>query len=347
MLLLLPLAALGQAPRDPLAPRSDGRDALVQRLHTVTVCSSDLERSRRFYEGAMRMRMRGPLAESAATRAALRRLLAIPEPIDWQSYVFDRPGAAEAARVRLLVLTRETPLIRPRFSGQIEGSLSIGFAVADMKAAHAHVLASGFEEAGRYSELTLRRPDTGEPYVVYEALFKAPDGVYGLAVARTGGMPPIGPIDEATGFGGPAYSGLVVPSSDRFLRFLTEGLGFEVRRDMEFRSSGPQGGLALPEGTSFRFLQVYAPGATTGYLVILDMRERGLGSDVAPRPPNRGVAAWSFETRDLERAKARLEGAGAPIVAGPLELDTPDLGRVRALAAHAPNGFLIELFQPR
>ncbi len=69
-------------------------------------------------------------------------------------------------------------------------------------------------------------------------------------------------------------------------------------------------------------------------------------SGVAPRPPNRGLVAWTFPVRDLGEVERRAKAAGTPIVAGPIDYRSPTLGRHRALTVLAPNGFLVELVEP-
>ena len=351
---VLVLAALLASPRsaqaqagDPLAPKTDPRDAPIGRLTTITVGTRDLVASRRFYGAAMGMRERGPLPVDAKTKSALRKLWAIPAEIDWVTYLYDRPGAERAAQIRLMVLSKETKQIRPEWTGQRAGSLSIGFAIADMTRTVAHVAESGFGTTSGVSPLQLTRPDNGAAYTVEETHFKAPENIYGLGVARSAAMPPIGPIDPATGIGGPSYSGQTLIDSDSVLRFYVDALGMEVRRDMKMKSGGPTGGLALPAGTEFRFVQVYSPGENAGYLVFLDMTTNSLPNEVASRPPNRGITMWSFPVKDIKIAEARLKRNGATVVAGPMDLDTTEHGRHAALTVLAPNGFLVELFQPR
>ena len=331
--------------RDPLAPKTDGSEANVRRLAVVTLCTTDFESTRHFYRDGMGLRERGPLETSSDTRSSLRALWGLPKDIDWTEYVYDRPSLNGVASVRVLVLSKETPQIRTRRSGQDEGSLSIGFAVSDIKKAVARLEEAGFGTTAGVSELSLKRPDTGASYTVEETHFKAPDNVYALGVARSAGMPPVGPIDPATGVGGPSYTGITLVDSNRFVAFLKDGLGFEIRRDIEMRTSGPLGGLALPEGTVFRFVQAFAPGSTTGYLVLLDMKDRSLPNPTPPRPPSRGIAMWTFEVRDIQLATERARAAGGTVVAGPTRLDRPPFGPHKASTTLAPGGLLIELVQ--
>ena len=67
------------------------------------------------------------------------------------------------------------------------------------------------------------------------------------------GMPQLGPVDPATGRGGPIYSALIIENSDDVLAFYVDGLGLELRSDRQFKSSGSKGALGVPDGTE-RFL---------------------------------------------------------------------------------------------
>ncbi|HSL16979.1 MAG TPA: VOC family protein, partial [Methylomirabilota bacterium] len=160
-------------------------------------------------------------------------------------------------------------------------------------------------------------------------------------------MPQLGPVDPATGRGGPIYSAQVIERSDEVLSFYVDVLGLELRSDRQFKSSGSKGALGVPDGTEFRFSIVYAEGARFGHLLFLDFQD-GLGvprPDVAPRPPNRGLAMWTFPVRDLTEMEARIRSAGIEPFAGPVELESPSLGRHRALTVLDPGGFMVELFE--
>ncbi|MEM7587703.1 MAG: VOC family protein, partial [Acidobacteriota bacterium] len=186
----------------------------------------------------------------------------------------------------------------------------------------------------------------GSEYGMHETIWKAPDYMHAVTLSRRDGMPQLGPVDAQTGRGGPVYSAQSIQDSDRVLAFYTDVLGFELRSDREWKSHGSKGALAVPDGTVFRFSILYAPGASHGHLLFIDFRDGALpDSGVAPRPPHRGLAAWTFPVRDLAEVERRARQAEVQIVAGPIEYTSPSLGQHQALTVLAPNGFLIELVQ--
>ncbi len=78
--------------------------------------------------------------------------------------------------------------------------------------------ALGFQSTAGIVRLTITRPD-GISYVSGEVLFRGPEQIYMLAVGRPPDMTPVGPIEPATGMGGPAYSALIVPDATREIEF--------------------------------------------------------------------------------------------------------------------------------
>jgi catechol 2,3-dioxygenase-like lactoylglutathione lyase family enzyme len=188
----------------------------------------------------------------------------------------------------------------------------------------------------------------GTLYGIHETIFKAPDYVHSVAISRGDGMPQLGPVDPATGRGGPVYSAQIIENSDQVLAFYVSNLGLELRSDRQFKSSGSKGALGVPDGTEFRFAIVYAEGAAFGHLLFLDYQGRlGVPSTgIAPRPLNRGLVMWSFPVRDIDEMAQRLANAGVELVAGPAELTSPSLGLHRAITVLDPSGFMVELFEP-
>jgi catechol 2,3-dioxygenase-like lactoylglutathione lyase family enzyme len=224
--------------------------------------------------------------------------------------------------------------------------LSLGFPTAELVPWDAELRRLGYEGMNPMSEYRVPRPD-GSDYGMQETIFKAPDYMHAVTLSRRDGMPQLGPVDSRTGRGGPVYSAQILEESDRVLAFYTEVLGLELRSDREWKSSGSKGALAVPDGTVFRFSILYSQGATFGHLLFVDFRGKGLPpTGVAPRPPNRGLAMWSFPVRDLGEIERRVEEHGITVVGGPVSYESPSLGRHRALTLLAPNGFLVELFEP-
>jgi len=323
------------------------RSYRIGSLLMVTHVTADGDATRHFYRDMMAMADASEKAMPAAARAAQCRLWGLGEDTRWSEQLYERPTLREVPRVRVLVMDRAGAAIRPDMDVLIEGGLSVGFAVRnrpEMEQCVARGEALGIGTTAGITTIEFRRPD-GTPYEALETHFRAPDEVYGLGVGRPEDLPPVGPIEPGQMIGGPAYSAQVVNHADDDIAFYRDVLGFEVRRDVDLTSSGPAGGLGLQAGTVMRFVQLYAAGSSTGYLVMLDFRDAGRPNPATVRPPGRGVAMWTFPTDDLDAVVERCRGFGLRTLGGPVALDSPLLGRHRAATVLTPHGFLIELVE--
>lgn len=313
----------------------------------VTHVTGEAAATRHFYHDMMAMADASHRVTTTAGQARQRTLWGLGVEARWTEQLFERPGLPQVPRVRVLAMEAPGDLVRPGMEVLREGGLSVGFAVrnrAEMEHCVARGEALGIGTTAGITTIEFRRPD-GSPYEALETHFRAPDDVYGLGVGRPEDLPPVGPIEPGQKIGGPAYSAQVVNHADDEVAFYRDVLGFEVRRDVDLTSSGPAGGLGLAAGTVMRFLQLYAPGTETGYLVMLDFRDRGLPNPAAIRPPARGVAMWTFPTDDLDAVLARSRDHGVATFAGPLALESAWLGPHRAATVLTPHGFLVELVE--
>jgi catechol 2,3-dioxygenase-like lactoylglutathione lyase family enzyme len=345
LLLAAPILSDGER-IDPLAPKTRAEDALTLQLHTATLITADLETALRFYRDGLGLTARGPLPVDSATREIQRRLWGIPSVMSWELYLLERPTVPGTIQIRLLVLDRETPLMHSTWDGREPGTFSLGFPTTDLPPWDRELRAMGFDSMNPLSEYRVPHPD-GSDYRMQETILKAPDFMHAVTLSRRDGMPQLGPVDPETGRGGPVYSAQILEDSHGVLSFYTEVLGLELRSDRQWKSSGSKGALAVPDGTVFRFAIVYSPGARFGHLLFLDFQGKGLPpTGVEPRPPNRGLAMWSFPVRDLAEIENRVEEHGTPVVGRPFTYESPSLGRHRAMTVLAPNGFLVELFEP-
>lgn len=316
---------------DPMAPTSDARGP-VGPLAAVTHCTADPQRCLKFYTELMGMR---PIDDN-------------PSPEDQanllggglgRSWILGRDHPSPTVR---LIEVPGAETVRPDLQTLIHGGLSIGFAVADMDACVADAQRLGFESTAGVVRLTMQRGD-GTPYDALETLFKLPDDALGLAVSRPPDLTPVAPIPADGNAGGPAYSAIVINHADADIGFFRDGLGYEVRRDLDLESSGPEGGLALASGTIMRFAQLYSPGTASGYLVILDFRELGISAPAPPVPPRRGVVCWSFLCADLDATCTQAQAAGGRLRTPPMTLNDDWLGATRSASLETPSGLLIEL----
>ena len=315
-----------QAQSDPLAATSAIDSAAASPLREITVVTGDAPAAHRFYAQAVGMTAR-PLKRLAAGEARLLGINGIT------AATLFAPRGAASARVRILAPARAPSPLRPAHVALVPGGLAIGLPVADQQAREAIVTAAGFGSVVGVTTMSLPRGD-GSSYTVGEIHYRAPDGVIVLGIDR-GTMPPVGPIDPATGIGGPAYASMVVADLAASERFMRDVLRFEKRRDAVFTSAGPKGGLGLADGQRFAFQQWFAPGTATGYVILMQMLGRPAGP-APPRAPHSGIVMLGFDVADLGAAATRAAAAGFRLIARPR-------GDRESLILAMPDGMLIEL----
>jgi catechol 2,3-dioxygenase-like lactoylglutathione lyase family enzyme len=336
-------ASASQA-RDPLAPQATTVNPATGPLHTATICTSDLPTTLRLYRDGLGMRARGPVDVSASVRAIQNRLWGLDADARWTLYLLDRPAVDGAIRIRLLVFDAPGATIRKTWDPREPAPFTLGFPTANLPPLDAKLRELGFESLARMEQSQIPRPD-GTTYGLMESVFKGPDKVHAVGVSRLDNMPQLGPVDAATGHGGPAYSAQVVVNSDAVVAFYRDVLGYELRSDREWKS-GNSSAIGLPAGTPFRLAIMYAPGAAAGHLLLMDFREASAApSGVAPRPPNRGLGMYSFPVKSLDTTAAKIRAAGVKVISDPVSYDSPDLGQHRAMTVLAPNGVVVELFE--
>lgn len=342
-LIFLPInEALSQNKKDALAPKSSAEDALTGQLYAATIATCDLAQSRLFYEQGFGMQIRGPLTVPRESKRLQRQLWGIPNDIDWDLYILERPETPDVMKIRLLVLNKPTPSIHQSWNSMELGPLSLGFPNTQPKMLDSLQRRLGFGSQAPMQTYPVKAPD-GSTYNISETIFNGPDFVKGINVHRGNGMPQLCPVDEQTGLGGPGYSAQVVENSEEVLKFYTEILGLELRADRVWETTGA---LGAPAGTKYRFALVYAKGASHGHLLFIDyLNAETLSSGVAPRLPNRGLAMWTFPVKDLKTLYERAKTANVAIVQPPTIYESPLLGKREVMTLLAPNGFLVELFQ--
>lgn len=339
---LTTVIAGGAAIADPLAARSDAGTALASPLKAVTYVTDTPDEAAALYRDAFDMAVLR-LELTDARRAAYAELLGA-EPAALASIAYaHRPSTQGEAAIRIVGLADATTEARPGHDARQPGVLSLGMAVRDVEH-HGDIAARlGLPSSVGPTAITLQNAE-GQPYTVGEIHFLAPHGAYVLGVSRPDDMTPVAELDPLTGVGGPAYSGAMAEDPDAMVAFIETVLGYEARRDIVLQSSGPDGGLGLPEGAQLRFAQLFAPGSRTGYVIVMGVGEDAAPAVKAPRPPTLGLGGWVFEVNDLDAAIERAAGLGTQ-VRGPLALDDPALGTRRAAALIAPNGQLVELYE--
>ena len=349
-LLLLPAIGIAKdndtQPKDFLAPQSSPEDALTGALHTITVSTNSLEESLLFYRDGNGLTVTGPIKTGYITKRRQRKLWDIPRRTKWDLYLLHRKGVPGTVQIRLLVLHKRAPAIHQSWSPLELGPFGMGLPNLQPLRQDEKLRQLGFGSLNKIKTAPSFRPD-GSTYPISETIFNGPDFVHGICINRGDGMTQLGPIDPKSGLGGPAYSTQIIEDTDREVAFYTDVLGLELR---VARTSTTREGSALgvPPGTVFRFSIVYAMGANSGALLFLDYQNREtIAPNAEPRVPNLGIGMWSFPTRSLETVLDRARENNIEIVRRPTRYKSPALGDVRAATLLAPNGFLVEIFEPK
>ena len=233
--------------------------------------------------------------------------------------------------------------MREAYHGLYVGGATVSFPIADLRAHEQRMSALGVESTMGVKELEFTSPE-GETYVSAEIVYKAPDNVFVMGVTRPDVFIPVGPMDASTGIGGPAYSARCVARTDATIAFFSDVLGYEVRRDMVIVVDGSSA-INLPEGTEERFVQAFAPGASTGYAIFMDHGAATMSAVDQYGPPNRGIVMWSFATDDLDEVLRRATDTGAVVLKESGAWASPFLAAGRSLLLRDPDGFPIEIFE--
>ncbi len=331
------LADAQTLPNDPMDPIADATDANTGPLSGALIITRDLDNLQRVYVDGVGMTLEGPLHPSAAVTATQHRLWQMPAGLTWKTWRLTRPATPDAIRVLILVPDSDTPVMRRSHDREETGPYALGFPMRDVRALDRRVTALGFKRTlPAVNEYPLQLRD-GTEYPVTEASYEIADNTRIVLLQRGGGLKPNGSIDPATGLGGPGYSSLIVENAAQMEEFFTGVLDLERRTSREWTVFSPR----------FRYITLHAKGAVTGNLGLVEYAaaDRRPSTGVAPRPPNRGLAAWSFPVRRLDEVLERAELRQVTRIAGPLNLDDPRFGNVRMATVLAPNGMLIELFE--
>lgn len=329
--------SLAQNKEDVMASTSSVEDAITGPLHTVTIITPDLAGLRKLYETGLGLTVTGPHAVSDEEQAIQRRLWGVPDDLGYEVYMFRRPAVDGTIQMRVLVTDRATPHMRSGWDRQQLGPYGMGFPTLDVFKADEELLALGFERAVPEVEVFQVSAPSGETYPVSEAPFYGPEYLRIIAIGRGGGRPQVGVYNEKTGRGGPAYATQIVPDADAMIEFFTTVLDLELRSDRIWRE------YEVP----FRFSLIHAKGSQTGHTPLVEYADEFEvpGTGIAPRPPNRGMAMWSYQVKSLDAILVRAANANVAVHSGPETYRSPSFGHHRAATFLAPNGFMIEVFE--
>lgn len=329
---------------DIFIPRSTAEGALVKPLQTVTIITSDKDMMETIFCEGYGLVFSGWRTPNTDSRTGLNHYLGFEPNEHWQYARFRKSGSGANVEVRVIQLERDTPRVRPAHEGLYKGGATLSFPINDLYAHETWMRALGVETTIGVKEMDFTAP-TGETYTSAEIVYKAPDGVFVMGVKRPDIFVPVGPVDDETGLGGPAYSARCVTETSQVLSFFETVLGFEIRRDVEF-TVGERSAINMPEGTVERFIQGFAPGSASGYVVLMDHGEvTKFGPAPSLGPPNRGIVMWTFETSDADEIYRRATAFGCEVKWGSENSDTDFHKGGRHLQIVDPDGFTIEVIE--
>ncbi len=329
-------SAQAQQSKDYMAPASDN-PGLVGGLRGITLIVDDLDAVSTLYGDGFGLVREGPVTATAIEIDAQRALWGLPDDFEWALYLFRRPSVPEAAVLRVLVVDESVPAMRNSWDRQEPGPYGIGFATADTFALDEKVRALGFDRTTpEVSDYTAERPD-GTDYRIHEASWYGPGFIRAIAVSRKDGMAPVGPMEPATGMGGPSYSSQILVDLAPMLAFFKNVLDFEVRSLRDWSVFDPP----------FRFAMVHPKGPVQGHVAFVEYEEEHTFSatGVAPAPPHKGMAIWSFPTEDLDQVLKTARVENSEVLSDPVLTNLASFGCVRAASIYSPTGFLIELYE--
>ncbi|MEM9880110.1 MAG: VOC family protein [Pseudomonadota bacterium] len=325
---------------DIFVPKSSAEDALVGPLHTVTYVTSDKSTVEQIFTQGYGLARSGWMAPTPDQQ----RYLGFEGTGDIEICAFNKVGEGANIQTRVIYVNEGAPEVRPAYDGLYTGGATLSFPMHDMRA-HEKVMAGiGVHSTIGVKEMEFTSP-AGETYISAEIVYKAPEHVFVMGVTRPDIFVPTGPIDPATGVGGPSYSARCMNVADETVDFFRDVLGYEIRRDAQFEV-GERSALLMPEGTKERFVQGFAPGASTGYVVLMHHGEATKHSP-APGfgPPNRGIGMWSFAAPDVAAVYDRAKAFGLSDVTAPTVMQSPFLPETKTLLMKDPDGFPIEVFE--
>lgn len=333
--------------KDITDPESKVSDALCSPLHIVTICTANLDSVKLFYVKGMGMTLVGPMEHTKKEKQQQMQIWDLPSSLEYKLYYLFRPTVPENIKIRVLVLSNKYPLIHKTYNSREMGPFTLGFPNADEERLDSMIHELGFSSMAPLQAAMLTKQD-GSKYKYLETIYKAPDFIHIVGIERGNGMPQLSAYDSVTLKGGPGYAAQIVTGiSEQVIKFYTEVLGMEIRKDTEWKT-GEGSALGMEPNIPFRFTIVYAKGAKSGHLLFLDFKDnKRISSNAAPRLPNRGIGMYSFETKDILSVYNKAKDFGAKIIVKPTDYKDPWNGNCRIMTLSAPNGLMIEVLQKK
>jgi len=342
---LLLKAQQSNSSRDLTEPLSSKADALCGPLEIITLCTNQPDSLIDFFEKGWELRRQGPYVIGINEKKRLAKQWQLAGNIDFRLMYFDRPTAPGTILLRVLIFEKNQPLSRSSYGSIENGPFTIGFPNAKQEEVHQRMLSLGYSTLAPMQAALLSKPD-GTKYKYLETIYKGPEWLHAVGIERGNGMPQLSNIDSLTGLGGPAYSAMnVTGMSDTMIAFLTNVLGYELRRDQVWTTSNGSA-MGLAAGLPFRFVIAYAKGATSGHLLLLDFLQQPPIASLNPAHlPYRGIGMYSVSTENMEEVLTRAIQTGIRVVSPPKFCSEPNRGSYKSMLLLAPNQVYIEVIE--
>jgi len=329
---------------DIFVAQSRKKDALVGPLSTITYVTADPDAAYRLLVDGMGLEASEWFVPTEFERPELDAYFGFETSDEWKMRRFFRSDDGQNIDVRLIAVDENKIQCRPEIDGTYLGGLSIGFPLSNSDAREARMRDLGFPSVVGVKRLKFSSP-SGEKYTSEEVHFTGPDNVYVLAVKRPDIFVPVGPLNEEDEIGAPAYSAICVDDCDASIEFYRGILGYEIRRDLSMEV-GDNSGLKLRKGSQERFVQAFAPGANSGYLVLLNHGEDAKRTKDVDNfgPPTRGLSMWSFPTENITKVLERAKAGNVKIRRPLMSIKIPFRSETDVVVLEGPSGFPVEVY---
>ncbi len=326
---------------DIFIPKSSADAARVSPLHTVTIITSDKEQLERIFCEGYKLEFSG---WKSCSDTCVSQYLLLDSNNTFEFGLFYLSAPHNNIQIRVLAHNEDSGPIRPSTTGLHLGGATLSFPIEDLYEHEKTMRSLEISSTMGVKEMEFTSP-TGETYISAEIVYPVADNVFIMGVKRPDIFIPVGPVKEHTKIGAAAYSSRCIQHTDKTLKFFQDILGYEIRRDVEF-VVGEQSALNMPEGTNERFIQGFAPGSASGYVVLMDHKDGNIpAADDNYLPPKRGIVMWSFETSDLDAIVSQAEEIGVEVLKTPDKYGSPGLPSSRSAILKDPDGFAIEVFE--
>jgi len=290
--------------------------SLVGHLHTVTLCTVDIDEYKQFYGDVMQMTIEGPIMQTETDRAQQKSFWNIPSDIEYDLYHFYRQAVPSLLHLRVLHLKAETPKIHNSYNSYELGSFSLGFPTADAKKFDERMKAHNIGEMAPMQVGDIVRAD-GVPGQYLETIYHGPDYLHCVGIERVA-ISQLAPCDPDGLFCGPGYSALVSNDAEAEIRFYTKVLDHYTQLDAVWNAS---------------------TGSALG--VVEGVPDTGVESHI----PNQGLGMYSFYTSSIEDVLDRAEEEETEILSDISVVNDPIVGHGKAILLKAPSGMFIEIIE--